>query len=191
MTTKEIAQLVYVVKAAYPKTYERFTNKDFENLILAWQMVLEDYTYQQASAGLKTYLASDTKGFPPSPGQVVDCIHKVIKPQTGELTGLEAWALVRRAISNSNYNADAEFERLPAAVQRAVGSPANLREMAMLDIDQVETVEQSHFIRNYEGMVKRIADEAKIPASVMDLIRSTDQRLVQGSQTAALTGDLS
>ena len=184
MTTKEIAQLVYVVKAAYPKTYEHFTNKDFENLILAWQMVLEDYTYQQAAAGLKTYLASDTKGFPPSPGQVVDCIHKVIKPQTGELTGLEAWALVRRAIANSNYNAEAEFERLPAAVQRAVGSPANLREMAVLDIEQVETVEQSHFIRNYEGMIKRIADEAKIPASVMDLIRSTDQRLVQEKQGA-------
>ena len=177
MTTRETAQLVYVMRAAYPKTYEKFTNKDFENLILAWEMVLEDYTYQQASAGLKTYLASDTKGFPPSPGQVVDCIHKIIKPQSDELTGLEAWALVRRAISNSIYNAETEFDRLPKAVQRAIGSPANLREMASLDIEQVETVEQSHFIRNYEAMVKRLAEDAKMPASVLELIRNADPQL--------------
>ena len=177
MTTRETAQLVYVMRAAYPKTYEKFTNKDFENLILAWEMVLEDYTYQQASAGLKTYLASDTKGFPPSPGQVVDCIHKIIKPQSNELTGLEAWALVRRAISNSIYNAETEFEKLPQAVQRAVGGPANLREMAALDIEQVETVEQSHFIRNYEAMVKRLAEDAKMPASVRELIKNADPQL--------------
>ena len=51
MTSKEIAQLVYVVKATYPKTYERFTNEDFANLIRSWQMVLEDYTYAQGSPG--------------------------------------------------------------------------------------------------------------------------------------------
>ena len=177
MTDKEVAQLVYVVKATYPKSFEHFSNEDFANLIRGWKMTLEDYSYMQAAAGLKTYFKSDTKGFPPSPGQVVDCIHKIIKPQSDELTGLEAWALVRRAISNSIYNAETEFDRLPKAVQRAIGSPANLREMASLDIEQVETVEQSHFIRNYEAMVKRLAEDAKMPASVLELIRNADPQL--------------
>ena len=181
MTAKEIAQLVYVVKATYPKTYERFTNEDFANLIRSWQMVLEDYTYAQGSAGLKTYLASDTKGFPPAPGQVIDCIHRLHHAQTPEMTGLEAWSLVRRAISNSTYNAEQEFERLPEAVQRAVGSPANLREMAALDIERVETVEQSHFIRAYDAAIKRAAEDAKIPAKVREMLGQLAKPLLEGA----------
>ncbi|MFR4578409.1 MAG: hypothetical protein ACLT76_00945 [Clostridium fessum] len=80
-----------------------------------------------------------------------------------ELNGMEAWILVRKALRNSTYNAETEYEKLPEAVRRAIGGSSNLREMAALDIDRVDTVEQSHFIRTYEATVKRIKDEAKIP----------------------------
>lgn len=181
MTAKEVAQLVYVIKATYPKTYERFSNEDFANMIRSWQMVLEDYSYAQVSAGLKTYLASDTKGFPPTPGQVIDCIHRLHQAHKPEMTGMEAWSLVRKAIRNSTYNAEMEFERLPEVVQRAVGSPANLREMAALDIDRVETVEQSHFIRTYDAAVRRAAEDAKIPAKVREMIGQLDKPLLEGA----------
>ena len=38
-------------------------------------------------------------------------------------------------------------------------------------------MEQSHFIRNYEAMVKRLAEDAKMPASVLELIRNADPQL--------------
>lgn len=52
----------------------------------------------------------------------------------------------------------------------AVGSPANLREWALMDSDQVGTVEQSHFIRNYRTAVKRISEDRKIPNQIRNLI---------------------
>lgn len=52
----------------------------------------------------------------------------------------------------------------------AVGSPANLREWALMDSDQVGTVEQSHFIRNYRTAVKRISEDRKIPNQIKALI---------------------
>ena len=94
---------------------------------------------------------------------------------------MEAWSLVRRAISNSTYNAEQEFERLPEAVQRAVGSPANLREMAALDIERVETVEQSHFIRAYDAAIKRAAEDAKIPAKVREMLGQLAKPLLEGA----------
>ena len=94
---------------------------------------------------------------------------------------MEAWSLVRRAISNSTYNAEQEFERLPEAVQRAVGSPANLREMAALDIERVETVEQSHFIRAYVAAIKRAAEDAKIPAKVREMLGQLAKPLLEGA----------
>lgn len=171
MTVQEVSKLIYVIKATYPQTFAKHTTRDLDNMIAAWAAVLEDYTYEQSSAGLKIYLASDTKGFPPSPGQVIDCIQKTMRTPELELNALEAWVLVRRAIRNSIYNAEEEYNRLPEAVQKAVGSPANLREMSQLDISRVETVEQSHFIRAYDATVQRMKDEAKIPQKILQLMR--------------------
>ena len=42
MTKGEIAKLIYVVKAAYPQPFARYTGQDLDNMIAAWQMVLED-----------------------------------------------------------------------------------------------------------------------------------------------------
>ena len=170
MTKAEIAKLIYVVKATYPNSFSRYTTQDLDNMISAWLSVLTDYTYEQGSAGLKVYLSSDTKGFPPCPGQIMDNILKLCKPKIAEMTGTEAWSLVRKAIRNGYYGAEEEFEKLPPACQRAIGSPSNLRELAQLEIDQVETVEQSHFIRAYNTQLEREREDAKIPSSVRALI---------------------
>ena len=73
-----------------------------------------------------------------------------------------------------------EFSKLPPVVRRAVGSASNLREMCMLETSEVETVEQSHFVRNYAAMVKRTRDEAKIPSKVRELIaQAAQERLAE------------
>ena len=98
MTLQETAKIVYVIKATYPAHFARYTTKDYDNMIQAWTGVMEDYTYTQASAGLKIYLASDTKGFPPSPGQVIDCITRNMTQPELKMGAPEAWALVRKAL---------------------------------------------------------------------------------------------
>ena len=41
-----------------------------------------------------------------------------------------------------------------------------------MDSERVETVEQSHFIRNYRTTVQRISEEKKLPESIRLLIAS-------------------
>mgnify|MGYP002626607181 CR=1 FL=1 len=71
MTKQEIAKLIAVTKALYPNHFKGYSAEDTEYLIAGWGSVLSDYTYEQAGAGLKKFFASDTKGFPPSPGQII------------------------------------------------------------------------------------------------------------------------
>lgn len=71
---------------------------------------------------------------------------------------------------NSGYNSEEEFAKLPEACQRAVGTAANLKEWALMDSDQVATIEQSHFIRNYRTSVQRMKEEARLPENVRMLI---------------------
>lgn len=167
MTKEEVTKLIYVIRASYPQAFARQSVQDMALMVSAWQSVLEDYTYSQGSAGLRIYLSTETTGFPPSPGQVIACIHKAM-PQDQEVSPLEAWALVRKRMRNAGYNAKEEFEKLPEPVQRALGSFENLKEMSQLDIGRVETVEQSHFIRQYTAILEQMREEKKIPQRVRD-----------------------
>lgn len=170
MTDYEIGRLVYAVRGTYPKYYANMGAEDLKGLSMAWALVLGEYDFAIASRAVQLYLANDTKGFPPSPGQIVDAIHKITNPRIAEMTATEAWALVRKAIRNGYYGAEEEFAKLPAACQRAIGSPSNLRELAQLDIDQVETVEQSHFIKAYNTQVIRERETAKMPSDIRALV---------------------
>lgn len=168
MDRSETAKIIAVITATYAKHFTGFTPVQMENLISAWCMVLEDYTYEQATAGLKVYLSCDTKGFPPSPGQVIDCIHKM-NPEH-EMTGLEAWEVVRKAVRNGIYDYREEFAKLPPLLQKVIGNPVTIREWGIMDKDVLNSVEKSHFIREYEMTVKREKEDAKIPKKVKALM---------------------
>lgn len=170
MTDYEIGRLVYAIRGTYPKYYANMGAEDLKGLSMAWALVLGEYDFSIASRAVQLYLTNDTTGFPPSPGQIVDAIHKITNPRIAEMTATEAWALVRKAIRNGYYGAEEEFEKLPTACQRAIGSPSNLRELAQLDIDQVETVEQSHFIKAYNTQVIRERETAKMPSDIRALV---------------------
>ena len=95
------------------------------------------------------------------------------------MSELEAWAIVRKAIGRSNYYAEEEFEKLPEACKMAVGNPSNLREWAMMDSDQVGTVEQSHFVRNYRTAMQRIKEDRRMPEKVRTAIAEVKKQQMQ------------
>lgn len=180
MTDSEVKKLIYVVKATYPRYYEKFTQADYENMLISWSMCLEEYTYAQASAGLKAFLKLDTKGYPPVVGQIIEQIQK-LNPETEIMGALEAWQLVYKAICNSNYNSDSEFKKLPPLCQKVIGTPANLRSMANMEIDTVMGVEQSHFIRQYNENVKREKELMKVAPEMrvgIDQARELAERMI-------------
>ena len=168
MTVNESAAIIAVLQACYPRYYRGLTKDEYKNMVILWTDLFADFDYQRVKAGVQAYLANDKNGFPPSPGQVIAMIRTA--ETNNDIGGLEAWALVRKAVQNSYYHADEEYERLPEAVKKAVGSSANLRAMAMMDIATFESVEQSHFIRTYNAVVMRKNAVNSIPANVRDML---------------------
>jgi len=176
MTNEEATKLVYILQAAYPQHYRDFDAGKTRNLVTVWRELLEDYTYEQAAAGLKAFMANDTKGFPPVAGQIIDYLHKGKE----QMSAIEAWGLVYKAIQNGTYGAEEEYAKLPPIIQKAIGNPANIREMAQMDVDAM-SVEQSHFIRSYNAAVAREKEIAKIPQAVRDLIAGTTAMIEERS----------
>lgn len=164
MTKNEVARMIFIVKAAYPNFFEKYDNTMISNLLDAWCLVFADKDAKQAEAALKLYLDGDARGYPPSPGQIVDCMHR-LKPE--ELPNeAEAWRLVCKAVRNSNYNSEAEFDKLPTVIKRCVRDPGRLREWAQSEVDTFHTVEQSLFLRTYRAEYEREINNRRIPADM-------------------------
>lgn len=154
MTRDETKVIIRAMKESYPN----FNPKDLSGTVDVWSQMLIDYDYKNISKALQKYILSDSSGFAPSIGQIVGLIDMPMNREP-----LEAWDLVRKAISNSLYNANEEYDKLPIECQKAIGSPANLKEMAQMDKNTVESVEQSHFIRSYQTVLKRLDEERRLP----------------------------
>lgn len=172
VTKDETMKVVKIITATYPNMYKGITSDVLQNMISIWHEILKEYDYNLVQMALKSYIANDTKGFPPTPGQIVGHLRNLIKVSQNDETmnGIEAWGLVSKALRNSLYNAEEQFNKLPALVQKAVGSPMILKEWASLGVDEVQTVTHSNFLRTYGAVVKREEELDCIPTDVKNAI---------------------
>lgn len=97
-----------------------------------------------------------------------------LQTQKEELNETEAWEKVRRAIQSSALYAETEFDRLPKIIQKAVSSPAQLREWAVSEnVDGTWwSVVQSNFQRTYRVEVQREQERRKLSPDLLKIIDS-------------------
>ena len=165
MTRDETKKIIRIIADSYPN----YKPSDISETIDVWSMMLEEYPYNQIAMALKAYILTDTSGFAPSIGQLVNKLTSA-EPQLNEM---EAWSLVSKAIRNGYYGAEEEFAKLPEVVQKAVGNPANLRAWSHTDEQSIENVVQSNFFRTYRAVVKRESESAKLPDSLRLAMNNT------------------
>ena len=173
MEREQFKVLVKAMKAVYAQpTF--IPDQDAFNV---WFALLGDLPYKQAELAVQKHMA--TEKFPPTIADIREKAEQITSVKETEMSELEAWAIVRKAIGRSNYYAEEEFEKLPEACKMAVGNPSNLREWAMMDSDQVGTVEQSHFVRNYRTAMQRIKEDRRMPEKVRTAIAEVKKQQMQ------------
>ena len=117
MTKQETSQILMIIAEVYPLFRK---DRDPEFTANIWHVLFQDVSYDQAKQALTDFIATDTKGFPPTPGALRELIFSRKEPN--ELSEMEAWNLTLRAIRRGNYYAKQEFDKLPPAVRRVIGS---------------------------------------------------------------------
>lgn len=169
MTREETVKIIRIICGSFPN----FKPSDLSETVDIWNMMLEEYTYNQIAGALKSYILADSTGFAPSIGQLIAKVKTIEEP--AQLNESEAWGLVSKAIRNGYYGAVEEFSKLPPLVQKAVGIPDNLRNWSQTNLDSVETVIQSNFLRSYRVEAQRAAEISKMPSDVKTMIENTSQ----------------
>lgn len=173
MTRDEVKKVVMVVVSLFPNWHP----SDLTFTVNAWASVLDGFSYSQISAALKAFVLTDTSGFAPSVGQLVGLADRIGNGE--ELNEMQAWSLVSKALRRSTYYAESEFDKLPAPVQKAVGSPEVLRAWGQSDMKSVETVIQSNFQRTYRQVLNDETEERKIPGNVRALLAQTGEKMIE------------
>ena len=171
MTREEVKELLMNIKTYYPN----YKIDDPTRYINAWHMMLQDEDCLQVAMALKEYIKTDKSGFAPSIGNLLS------KAQTNESNFVDesvAWTKVYKAICNSTYNSESEFEKLDEDIKRAVGDATQLRQWAMSE-EFNQGVESSLFYKRLATVRDRIKTEKIMGKNdkVQKIEKSTENQL--------------
>lgn len=187
MTREETLAIMGVLKAAYPNYYKDMKRGEAEGIVSLWSEMFKDDPAQVVAAAVKAHIATDVKGFPPHIGAIKEAIVKLMKPPEMEMSEMEAWSLVRRAIHGASMegwsrkfhngvqdprtSAEVNFERLPELLQQIVGRPEQLAEWNRVDEDKIDTVIQSNFMRSFRAKIGHVKEYMALPADVREAMK--------------------
>lgn len=168
MTRDDVIKIMSVLRGAYPHFYRDISKQEAYDTINLWTDMFSRDDASIVASAVKSLIDGDDKGFPPTIGQVKAKMRLLVG--SDELTEAEAWNLVSKAVKNGLCGAVEEFEKLPPAVKRIVGSPSQLRDWASMDSDTLHSVVASNFQRSYKVVATREKEIAALPDDVKKLI---------------------
>lgn len=203
MTREETSKLYAVMVIFYPECFRNNSVQEAAAWVNGWTDALSSCTYDQVSMAFKMYMQGANCKFPPKPGELIALINRTNPdhPDNGH-SEADAWALVEKALRNSGYNAQEEFDRLPPEVREALGRADTLKTMA-LDENYYDHsgVYEATFVRSYRtiqerrrrdaqyspDIVARIADARRVASefSLPDGARDIDNRRKAQAEEAA------
>lgn len=180
VTKEEVIKILAIVNVAYPRFQEQYkTEQQKKMLIELWHMQFKDYSYNAVAMGLNAFISIDTKGFPCTIGQLKELIYNMTNQDSG-MTEQEAWNMVYKAICNSGYHSEKEFNNLPQELQKLVGSSHQLYEWSQMTTNEVTTVIASNFMRSYKARKAVNKEYALIPSEVKQMIEQVAVKGIEG-----------
>lgn len=150
MSREDIKRLLGMITITYPN----FKLNDPTLAVDVWHRILEPDDAQNIFDAFSVYARTDTSGFAPSPGK----LHMMIADRlSDEIDEGEIMTILTMASRNANYGFQAEFDKMPKALQKAVGSPTNIRNWGQMEQDQL-----NYTFNNIIKAYKRTVHDEKV-----------------------------
>jgi len=129
LTGKECLKLLGIIKTLFPNEKQPGED-DIKVRAMFWADIFKDISFGQAVEGLKKYCATNTSGFAPQPAHIINCAR-----QANRLSDTAIEFYLHRALCDSTYHSEEQFDRLPEDLKKIIGSPAELRRQALRETD--------------------------------------------------------
>ncbi len=159
MTKGEVAKLLAVLAASYPK----FEVDDLK--VHVWHEMLRDLDYSIASMAIKKLIMQNT--FPPAIAEVRKAAAVLTDPE--QVTGSEAWGEVIRAMRNYGYYREEEALASMSPTTARVVRYMGWREICLSE--EPPGVLRGQFLKMYEQVAGLEQQQRLLPPDLQDEIK--------------------
>lgn len=166
MTRDETVTILGILKTSYPNFYKDMSKNEMYNTIAIWSEMFENDDLRLVKVSVKELV--QTLKFPPT---IADIKQKMYELTNQETLPIELWAKLKKAISNSAYNSEEEFEKLPEECKLFIQTPRQLKELSQNDTETNNTVVKGQFLKQIETIQKRIKEDKQMLPEARELKR--------------------
>lgn len=171
MTKGEVAKLLVVLAASYPK----FEVDDLK--VQVWYEMLGDLDYDVANIAIKKIIMLNT--FPPAIAEVRKAAIEISSPRG--LTAAEAWGEVIRAIRDYGYYREKEAMASMSPITAQVVRYLGWREICLSEEPEIL---RAHFLKMYDQVAAREQKKQLLSPTMQTEIKKIakkyDIRLIEG-----------
>lgn len=173
MNKKETTQIITILAGNYSKIADK-TIEQKQVMINTWYECLGDLDYNLVLQAVKKTIINSE--YPPTIHEIRKNAIDMIKPSTTK-TAVEAWNEALKMISNGIYMTKEQFEQATPEVKRIFGDVRQVREIAQMDSDVVNSVIKGQFLKQYDIVVEKEQEKKILPKQMQNLIDNLAQKM--------------
>lgn len=156
MDREQVIKILSYLKVVYPNFYKGLSKQEAEETIAVWQDLFIDCDFNLVFVAIKELINSSENPFPPTISEVKS---KMYELTNREILPTDLWASLKKAIGNSAYHSEEEFEKLPMECKMFIKNPRQLKELSQNDSNINDTVVKGQFFKQIEIIQKRIKED--------------------------------
>ena len=180
MTYEETREILKVLKANYFNHFRSWDREQGEAFLSLWSEAFKNDDTASVVKAVKSIIYTDKSDFPPTIGKVKNEMFKSFADHQTDAG--EAWDKVLRSAKCDYSSAKACFDKLPANIQKAVGSPSFLTELGYSNVDQTGFM-RKEFERKYQIVLEREKEmvlSGEIPYTSIEMNNTKPRQIEAG-----------
>lgn len=166
MNRTEMVQIITLLAGNY-ETIANKSQQQRELMLNTWYECLGDLDYKIVLQAVKKTIIESP--YPPTIHEIRKNAVEIVNPTT-KRTAIEAWNEAIGMISNGIYMTEEQFNTASPEVKKFFGNVRQVKELAMLDSDTVNTVTKGQFLKQYEILVQKDREEKMLPEPMKEMI---------------------
>lgn len=166
MNYQETTQVITLLAG----NYDSIAGKDKTQkqlMINTWLECLGDLDYNLILQAVKKTMIESP--YPPTIHDIRKNAVEMIKPST-QKSAIEAWNEAIKMISNGLYMTEEEFNMYSPETKKFFGSVNQVKQLAMVDMETINTVTKGQFLKQYEALVEREKQDKLLPEKMKNTL---------------------
>lgn len=173
MSKEETIQVITLLAG----NYDSIAKKDKmqkQLMINTWQECLGDLEYQVVLQAVKKSIIDSP--YPPTIHDIRKNAIEMMNP-TQNRTAIEAWNEAYSMICRGLYMTEEQFETASLEVKKFFGNVRQVRELAMTDVDVVNSVTKGQFLKQHDVLVQREQERKMLPPQIQEFTKQLAEKM--------------